>query len=886
MFNRSRKVLRHDIELPYLTFLAPCLLEPGYGVSFRGKRGFASAHKRVSSLGILEEERGRPSALKTGAQRDPERNVTSCPFPQGERRRLETTIPSKSEEIRGVTFTSSRISRHIEGEEACLLPATGPEDPRPLLSERRTGDRKAYRMRGVGSNASRNYALPESTSRSLAIPKPIRQRSQRHSLRKQAPSHVSATKERIPPGNLDPGSSSYLEFDSTSSITWAENIRRWRHRFPELFVNLETSLASKSEQLDAPPINVFTDEEKNAIDQFVFGQSKEPLCEPWETASAETKYGNWAIVLLWCLGNAPERSLYILRSMQSMPNEVVSDVVAYLTQSWLHGPVVPDLARKEQLLELLMSFAQQPPSRHADFDTLSRPLLIDRLSVNTLKGLLEYANLAEASGLWHLNQISARHMPPNKLFRYMDTFCKLGDFDTAYQILEIAVDRGIDLNKGGKGVPTTALRLAYKLSGKPNLDHKFLALMLKGGLRMNVFNTSALICNCLDRGQVEEARALATQLWQEDTKGDYATLTIFWHDASKRDDFVGAIRFVVDNIDKFDGWQQHTRVMTHILHTLRRVHMETTPYSERSSIFNKLLAVYCRAYSVEPLMDMGILPTTWINPEGITRERRPKISALHIMISTYLSFCDDPKALVDVYDRYWHHVRTGHSIIAPLSTKTHTANSFIRAMATYPGLLRWCVTITQHMLQPLPRPDDGSTPRRSYDHAKPDVQTWTILLLAFLYNEQYVAAEKTRQMMTERGMIPNLATWNTLLSGYARKQDIPRVVGALKQLGKAGYQPDEYTLAALARVNDRHSLSEAFERQDETEEEGKISGPNTPTKSWGVYGESANEDTQWTGLAREGKDVLKQPYKDLDAKVYEGDNLDDEEVVGIEGLQP
>ena len=88
-------------------------------------------------------------------------------------------------------------------------------------------------------------------------------------------------------------------------------------------------------------------------------------------------------------------------------------------------------------------------------------------------------------------------------------------------------------------------------------------------------------------------------------------------------------------------------------------------------------------------------------------------------------------------------------------------------------------------------------------HPAPSFFTFSILIHGLLMQGNKMMAEQVLQVMRERGMEPNLVTWNTLIKGYAAMQNLPRTVGTLQDLEAAGFKPDVSTFKAFSRLKDQ-----------------------------------------------------------------------------------
>lgn len=109
---------------------------------------------------------------------------------------------------------------------------------------------------------------------------------------------------------------------------------------------------------------------------------------------------------------------------------------------------------------------------------------------------------------------------------------------------------------------------------------------------------------------------------------------------------------------------------------------------------------------------------------------------------------------------------------------------------------------------------EQSSHNTSIRHCKPSVRTWSILLKAFMDQKQPRAAEKVLKLMRRQGIAPNLVTWNKLVTGYARMQDIPNTVNAISRLEDEGWEADPFTMSGLGRIVNREALWQALREKD------------------------------------------------------------------------
>jgi pentatricopeptide repeat protein len=258
----------------------------------------------------------------------------------------------------------------------------------------------------------------------------------------------------------------------------------------------------------------------------------------------------------------------------------------------------------------------------------------------------------------------------------------------------------------------------------------------------------------------------------------------------------------------------------------------------------------------------------------------PPAPTLAVMITAFLHGLQSPRSVKQCYDHFRYLLSTGDPVLADLIQTTHIWNSFLMAFGRSRSTLEDCPMVIGDMFAPihaasmtasslptdeidresapgtnpisethysssmvgvseaesskgLVQPLHASIsaqdsklrelenseerPRKPHIPPKPDVYTWSILLKIFMDQRQTRAAERVLAMMQERGIQPNLVTWNTLAVGYARLQEERMTVDAISRLRGSGLTPDDITMASLRRIRDRRTLLEAMKRKEQKE---------------------------------------------------------------------
>jgi pentatricopeptide repeat protein len=109
---------------------------------------------------------------------------------------------------------------------------------------------------------------------------------------------------------------------------------------------------------------------------------------------------------------------------------------------------------------------------------------------------------------------------------------------------------------------------------------------------------------------------------------------------------------------------------------------------------------------------------------------------------------------------------------------------------------------------------DMAKSQRPVKYCKPSDRTWSILLKAFMDHNQPRAAEKVLNMMRRQDITPNMVTWNSLATGYARLQDIPNAVKSIERCEDEGWEADAFTISGLRHIRNREALWQALREKD------------------------------------------------------------------------
>ncbi|PQE17245.1 pentatricopeptide repeat protein [Rutstroemia sp. NJR-2017a BVV2] len=196
----------------------------------------------------------------------------------------------------------------------------------------------------------------------------------------------------------------------------------------------------------------------------------------------------------------------------------------------------------------------------------------------------------------------------------------------------------------------------------------------------------------------------------------------------------------------------------------------------------------------------------------------PSVATLNVMLQSYCDYLESSRnaaALLELYDHFQDLVSKRRPVIAPLARDPRFYNYMLSALGSCYAPLEDCLRIIKDMQAPyihnssesgkaeseevetvlqseadqVTEPDSSNGTPDLFRPPQPNIHTWTSMLHIFMHRRQPRAAEKVLQIMFEKGMRPNAATWNALTTGYMRLQDPAMVADSFNRSTEAGYSP-------------------------------------------------------------------------------------------------
>ena len=536
----------------------------------------------------------------------------------------------------------------------------------------------------------------------------------------------------------------------------------------------------------------------------------------WGDLPLQEKLERWRVILLEALQSDPRQALTILRDNLEhngiiFPAYVARDVLDHLSCFYLQDTEQPNIDDVSALYRTARLYLIIYAGRSGSAS----------LSQRTIYLLLKYCDQEELLSLLKDLQCYNAPISTNTKLQLMKRLAGFGKIGVALSLLQSIPVAELRFDQV-QMFCVMLLRADMEVEDLYGLRSSILAFMLQVGVRPNRFLADVIILNAMEAGDLNTAWRSHDIAKQNGLPPDAVTYTSLLK-GIRHGDGLEAISYIY-NCAKDDGCLAGSpRLRFELLYAMYL-------YEEKKSApqpFSTLLPLYREFFLVQSLQDLDILCGPQAQAVGPISPVRPPVQALGLMILAWLQQYHKNGSAPNVYSLYMQHVRDGHLLIAELAETDYTFNAFMVAFGKSRHTLPLCTQVVQHMLKPdLPNTtvpgkssvttaffhagSDGE--KRIIKVATPTVQTWSILLFAFVRNQQVAAAEKVLKIMQTRKQEPDQVTWTSLLSGYASMQNIGGVVNTLQRLEKTGLEGDSWTRKALSRVEDKNKLLEALER--------------------------------------------------------------------------
>jgi len=525
----------------------------------------------------------------------------------------------------------------------------------------------------------------------------------------------------------------------------------------------------------------------------------------WVHLPVRHRLVRWQDAMLWCMQNNPKRALgLLLVTMKGRafrpPRHMVQGCLKFLSRKFLSNISEPEPEALKAIWHLTFKFVGgASPEELRSYAVSQEVIHLLLRHCDGTKAILLYQTLAS----------NRADLKPNTLLHFLEKFADMGKLHLSMALLKEITRRCRVTFLGEPQLQSACvklLRTRWSTAEPYLIQSQILSQMLELGIRPNTQMYNVILLNMIEGHDFDTAWKtfdIARQSFH--FKTDTITYCILAKGAKLSGDF-NILELVIRETNE-NPELQDTRLTSNILNAIG----ELNPGNE----FPTMLDFYKEKFDLRPLQELRLCRFDVKAPENGNAEGKwPDKYVLGQMILAYNKFHGSPEGLIERYNLYHRFVRHEHPLFAPFAYDDYVANSFLMAFGQNFETLQYCTVVLKNMLTPPWSPN-------SAPHAAPTVQTWSILLAAYMLHKQKVAAEKVLTMMRERGLQPDVVTWNMLVGGYAAMQDAEGAMGALRRMEEVGFQANSRTLKALGRLYDKRNMLEMLRASMEETQEQK-----------------------------------------------------------------
>ncbi|GME26812.1 hypothetical protein GTA08_BOTSDO00258 [Neofusicoccum parvum] len=378
------------------------------------------------------------------------------------------------------------------------------------------------------------------------------------------------------------------------------------------------------------------------------------------------------------------------------------------------------------------------------------------------------------------------------------------------------------------------------------------------GVPLNIYLYTIVMHNAVDHGDTRTALNVFQLLRAKDIEPNDYTYSVLLKGLKDGQNLEALQELIKEAGQALPKLERPHIVATDIIHCIYLNHFEPNPTNRT---FADLAQTYHEYFDPSPLVKLGVPAQFFGNSEAPNRMGIiPSSPPIGIILSAYLELIskNSPEEVVRLYRIFRHQIEhSGDPALSELRGLNHYYNAFLLAMGQNASTLRLMPEILRQM-----------TDQRVHSVPLTSEHTWDILVNAFMRHNQPEAARRVMQTMSAYDQKPNEVTWNSLVKGYGRLQDVDNVLATIRDMQLQKVQLGAFSLRVLGRMKEGDKLSKglreieearrrhAEEEQDylvpEDYQEGSNNGQNSEEEIWEAITREKEEGSNW----RDGKRVL------------------------------
>ncbi|KAL8804229.1 MAG: hypothetical protein Q9182_002683 [Xanthomendoza sp. 2 TL-2023] len=537
----------------------------------------------------------------------------------------------------------------------------------------------------------------------------------------------------------------------------------------------------------------------------------------------------WQEIMLWALRRRIDKALTFLDATVSEPlieppRHAVEDALKFVVSSCLeHGVAGSEM--ENRLRYLFYAFAKASRLRAGCTYFISQ---------KTMYLLLQHSEDLQVQTLYGVISDCRLRIHPHTLTHFMDRFSRMERPDLAMDVLRRMAACGANMSYDTVQYSCmTLLSTRFNEHEWYKIQSNIVTEMLELGIRPGIPMLNAMIHNAVEARDYQTAQAMFETAKTHGIRRDTITYAIMLKVALQNldENLVGQIMHIAEE----DGAlpRNNELVFSLIVTMLQISQSHDINVVNLADRFRAILRIYARYCNTLPLQELGVCRRVDEHHGTASAVSEPTAKLLSIMLVGYIRSLRDPARVKKLYNRYQRHVECNNPLIAATAETDHVAHAFLLGFARNRSAMKTYPVVLKNMLEP------SST--TAVTVARPNAQTWSIVVRAYFRHGQRGAAEKVIDTMRKMNVRLDNVTWNTLIAEYASLQDASSVVAALEGMKLAGFKADSYTSRALTKINDRNRLLDAL-RQAAAQDQATLTCGQAEQDSIELYTGSETED--------------------------------------------
>ncbi|KAK3673709.1 hypothetical protein LTR78_006262 [Recurvomyces mirabilis] len=661
---------------------------------------------------------------------------------------------------------------------------------------------------------------------------------------RSSPAHSKHSPEQAARARLKARKTARLARGSSTTISIRSELRTsavfssdWNTRYCKISASYDRLLSTPGQDVANSPELHFKPEASRRIERIIGQMDENPdetiRFKPFAQEYNKLERELWSETALWLLCYDKVKLMTFLRLTHKMlypPINWVEDcysiLAKYFDQAYHLRPARFGAIRKASWShEIANAELGEKEATRRNFRELAKImlLLMDRETNEQfifiggwVKLLLPWISNEQVLELWANIKLDKVKLHQYTYLHFSEHFAKSGQIERALEALLEAARLG-----GPRFVETVAFRygcsaLLRRSANEPDGLRVTLCLVehLAGlGLKLNSDLYTIIMLNAVDAGDLETMQNVYRAMQEQHilpTKFTYAVRL----KACKLDiDNADMLRDVIEEAIQFGDLRTNSIVCFEIMHCLALHHSKHNP----DTAFATLSAAYDQFYDRAPLEQLG-LPLSAPAPSATNlssdspKRMQPTRHILGIMLWTYLAHNSKAQEAIAMYNRWREIIQSGaetdRALISCVETP-HFSNIFLQHFMRSKHSLLQATRVVKDLQTPL----SISSTTLNLTQSPPNIHTWSIFLHGFSARGELRLAEQVLTYMREKKMEPNVVTWTSLITAYARNQNEEGLVDVLRRSEQSGLVWNDWTRKGVGRFRNQERLREALRRQ-------------------------------------------------------------------------